>query len=85
RIIACMRNNSPVARDQDVIVTGDDPLWQVLYGRFIARRRNDSAGSERYTNSLEAKIATLGRRSLDATLNAVYVPDQAHFLTRIGL
>lgn len=76
RIIAAMTTNSPLVREQDAIVSGDDPLWQAIYGGFVADRRSRQGA----TDVIEHRNSLFHGNSARQMLRARYRDDQVEVL-----
>ncbi len=66
-IKTCLAHNLPLERTHEPVVSGDDPQWQFIYGRYIAEKRADAD-----------KIAAFDQQIKESPQTSYNAPQIAH-------
>lgn len=74
--------NPTLKREHGPLISGDDPLWQFVYGEWIAGKRGKKEKFVRHQQALDTKLQEMQkeRSDLPRLLSELYSSDKANIL-----
>jgi hypothetical protein len=84
----CLRERPPPRRPYEPIVSGDDPLWQLINAWRVAMARRQAENADQLRHELDRRLALPSGteaylEALQPAMREIYEPRQCDLLTRL--